>query len=106
MRLTPAQIGIRLICGETLPWNHAQNDSLPVRIGRGHDFLVKITGEDFGYDLLGWHNHLKVTRQGGYAYGRNIALPRIMKAALESSEWQEATRTLTCNDAEAAGGKS
>jgi hypothetical protein len=57
--------------------------------------LVRITGKDFGYDLKAWHNHLKKSSQGGYTYGRNIALPRIMQDALESTKWQEAVRILT-----------
>jgi hypothetical protein len=70
-------------------------DSLPERIREGHDFLIKITGMDFGYDLEAWHDHLKVSRAGGYTYGRNIVLPRIMQAALQSHEWQRAVFNLT-----------
>lgn len=57
--------------------------------------LVSITGEDFGYDLVAWHNHLKESRQGGYTYGRNIVVPRIMQAALASAEWRAAAENLT-----------
>jgi hypothetical protein len=93
MRLTPAQIAVRLICGESFP--HARDESLLERVQQGHDFLVSITDEDFGYDLQAWHNHLKESREGGYSYGSNIVLPRIMQAALQSPEWQEAVRNLT-----------
>jgi hypothetical protein len=72
-----------------------RSESLQERIREGHDFLVSITGKDYGYDLQAWHNHLKEAREGGYTYGRNIRLPRIMQAALQSSEWQEAVRSLT-----------
>jgi len=92
MRLTPAQIGVHLICGDSLP--RVREKSLVARVRDGHDFLVRITGKDFGYDLQAWHDHLKETREGGYTYGRNILTPRIMKAALESPEWQAAVRTL------------
>ena len=92
MRLTPAQIGVRLICGESLP--RVTHESLEERIKRGHDFLVCITGKGFGYDLRAWHDHLKESRQGGYTHGRNIDLPKMMKAALASSAWQEAVRSL------------
>jgi hypothetical protein len=71
-----------------------RSESLLDRIREGHDFLVSITGKDFGYDLEAWHNHLKESREGGYTYGRNIRLPRIMQAALQSPEWQEAVRSL------------
>src|SRR5262249_9447466 len=93
MRLTPAQIAVRLICGESLP--RVRGESLLQRTQQGHDFLVSITGEDFDYDLQAWHNHLKESRQGGYTCGRNIVLPRIMRAPLQSPEWQEAVRNLT-----------
>jgi hypothetical protein len=92
MRLTPSQIAVRLICGESSP--HAPDESLLKRIQRGQDFLVSITREDFGYDLQAWHNHLKESREGGYTYRRNIVLPRIMQAALQAPEWQEAVRNL------------
>jgi hypothetical protein len=92
MRLTPAQIAIRLICGVNLP--RVPGQSFVERVREGHEFLVKITGKDFGYDLQAWHDHLKKTREGGYTYGRNIVLPRIMKVALESAEWQAAVRSL------------
>lgn len=93
MRLTPAQIAVRLICGEGLP--HERSGSLTERILEGHDMLVRITGFDFGYDLQAWHDYLKESRDGGYTYGRNIALPRMMQAALASPEWREAIQALT-----------
>ena len=49
MRLTPAQLAVRLICGGNL---HPGHDApFAERIRSGRDFLVRITGEDFGYDL-------------------------------------------------------
>ena len=93
MRLTPSQIAVYLICGDRV---HPSNDqSMPELIREGHDFLVKITGKDFGYDLQAWHDYLKISREGGYTYGRNIVLPRIMKAAIQSQLWQNAVRSLT-----------
>jgi hypothetical protein len=97
MRLTPAQIAVRLICGEEVPRFRAE--SMADCIRAGHDFLVRISGVDFGYDLQAWHDHLKESKQGGYTYGRNIELPRIMKAALDSTDWQATVRSLTlCDD--------
>jgi hypothetical protein len=93
MRLTPAQIGVRLICGEDLPFV-AGEKSLSERICAGHDLLVSITAQDFGYDLQAWHDHLKESRAGGYTYGRNIVLPRIMQAALLAPQWREAVESL------------
>jgi hypothetical protein len=93
MRLTPAQVGVRLICGQATP--RLRLDSLTERIRYGHDFLVKITRQDFGYDLQAWHDYLKESREGGYTYGRNIALPAIMRDALQSPTWQAAVASLT-----------
>jgi hypothetical protein len=93
MRLTPVQIAVRLICGESL--RHMRGDSLLERVRQGHAFLVQITKKDFRYDLQAWHNHLKESREGGYTYGRNIGLPRVMQAALQSPEWQETVRSLS-----------
>jgi hypothetical protein len=94
MRLTPAQIAVMLICGgQELP-PHGPVKTISENIRDGHDFLVQITKKDFHYDLQAWHDYLKESRDGEYTYGRNISLPKIMAAALESPEWQEAVRSL------------
>ncbi len=92
MRLTPAQIGVEWICGRSLPLD--QPMSLNDRIREGRRFLVQICRRDFGYDLQQWHDYLKESRDGGYTWGRNIELPRVMKDALVSLEWQAAVRAL------------
>jgi hypothetical protein len=68
------------------------------RLRDGRDMLRRISGQDFGYELAAWHNHLKVSRQGGYTWNRNIALPRVMKAALASPEWQDAAAALQAKE--------
>jgi hypothetical protein len=73
-RLTPAQIGVLLICGQSLP-PLSEGESLETRIRHGRTTLVKISGIDLGYDLKAWHDHLKRSRQGGYTFGRNLELP-------------------------------
>lgn len=65
------------------------------RLKEGRQLLQSITDIDFGYDLAAWHNHLKESREGGYTWGRNIVLPRIMQAALANEEWQKAVAALT-----------
>lgn len=91
MQLTPAQIAVRLICGEKLPGARMSHDpDILSRVKRGHDMLVKLSGKDFKYDLVAWHTYLKQSRDGGYTWGRNILLPRVMKKALVSNEWHEA----------------
>ena len=92
MRLTPAQIGVALICGNRLPVEEAR--PLAERIRTGRQMLSEIAGVDFGYDLQRWHDHLKVSRQGGYTWNRTIALPKVMRAAIQSEEWQAAVREL------------
>jgi hypothetical protein len=94
MRLTPAQIAIRLICGDRISPFARGPSTLSQRIRDGHDQLVRMTNRDFGYDLQAWHDYLKVSRDGGYTYGGNIVLPKIMQAALASAEWQEAVRAI------------
>ena len=94
MRLTPAQLGVHLICGEDWSPRFAQM-SLRQRLKEGRQLLQSITGTDFGYDLAAWHNHLKESREGGYTWGRNIVLPRIMQAALASKRWQKTVAALT-----------
>jgi len=69
-------------------------DRLVDRIRDGRRLLMSISGVDFGYDLTAWHNHLKETREGGYTWNRTIVLPKIMKDALASEEWQQAVAEL------------
>jgi hypothetical protein len=93
MRGTPAQVAVRLVCGQGVPRAKAL-ESIRDRILAGHDMLVRLTGKDFGFDLQAWHDHLKVSREGGYTWGRNIVLPKIMTEALESPEWREVVKSL------------
>ena len=64
------------------------------RIAQGRKLLIEIANVDFGYDLARWHEHLKVTRDGGYTWNRAIALPRIMRDALASEDWRDAVERL------------
>ena len=92
MRLTPAQLGVHLICGHELPMYF--RPTLAERLREGRKWLVEITGRDFGYDLKAWHAHLKESKEGGYTWARNIVLPRIMKEALASEDWRRAALEL------------
>ena len=94
MRMTPAQCAVRLICGESLPPFAVSPESFKDRLLRGRELLVQLTGKDFGFDLQAWHDHLKVSRDGGYTWGRNIVFPKIMKAAIQSPEWRAAVECL------------
>ncbi len=95
MRLRPVQIAVLFICGESIPPFAMPPSALSDRLRKGHEGLVRLTGKDFGYDLQAWHDYLKESKDGGYTYGRNIALPRIMQKALESPEWRAAVQALT-----------
>jgi hypothetical protein len=109
MRLTPAQIGVRLICGNRLPpFGEARivgEGDMKGRIKIGHDWLVQVSGKDFGYDLAAWHQYLKESRDGGYTWSRTIVLPRIMELALESDEWREAVRQIQAKSAKSSASK-
>jgi hypothetical protein len=109
MRLTPAQIGVRLICGNRLPpFGEARivgDGDMKERIKIGHDWLVRVSGKDFGYDLAAWHRYLKESRDGGYTWARTIVLPRIMESALASGEWREAVRQIQAKHAKGSAAK-
>lgn len=66
MRMTPAQMALALICGETLPPMVPTPEDMCDRLREGRAGLVKVTGKDFGYDLQAWHDYLKESRDGGY----------------------------------------
>jgi hypothetical protein len=91
MRLTPAQLAVHLLCGRWLP---GSPESIDERIALGRKLLVGIANMDFAYDLQRWHDHLKVTRAGGYTWNRTVALPRIMRDALASEDWRDAVERL------------
>lgn len=95
MRLTPAQIAVKLICGVDPRRDPRKLHSLKERILAGRDMLKRIAQVDYAYDLQAWHDHLKESRQGGYTYGRNIVLPRLMQHALDSENWCEAVKELS-----------
>lgn len=94
MRLTPAQIAVRLICGQAPGPLQERYSTLADQLVAGRKALVELTGLDFGYDLSAWHEHLRASREGGYTWGRNIALPRVMKEAMSHDPWQAAVAVL------------
>lgn len=108
MRLTPAQIAIHRICGQRLPLDDEL--SLIQRIRSGHDFLVRITGRDFGYDLQAWHDYLSNNRDGGYTWNSSIKTPKIMAAALANPNWITAVDAIqekpTNNPMDRSGGSA
>jgi hypothetical protein len=91
MRLTPAQLAVHLLCGSPLPGFPGSMDE---RIAMGRKRLTELAKVDFGYDLERWHDHLKVSRDGGYTWNRTVALPKIMREALASEDWLAAVERL------------
>jgi hypothetical protein len=62
---------------------------------RGREALVSITGQDFGFDLAGWHEHLRETDAGGYRWSnKHLGMPREIAATLANAEWQEARKQI------------
>jgi hypothetical protein len=92
MRMTPAQMAVHLICGHNLPMGSQHSLEETMKVGRA--MLARIVGIDYGYDLQRWHDHLKVSREGGYTWNRTIALPKVMQEALASQEWRHAASEL------------
>ena len=67
--------------------------SLAEGIARGRQQLARMTGRDFGYDLMAWHNHLVESNVGGYrSAGRHGGYPDAIQRALGNREWQAAVR--------------
>jgi len=88
-----------------MPLPHSREElSITDRLQRGREMLRQLTGQDFGYDLQAWHDHLKVNRSGGYFYGRNVTLPRIMHDALLNPAWQASVQDLMTQERPADSG--
>jgi hypothetical protein len=93
MRLTPSQIGMLQLLGEQLP--REPEPTLPGRIQFGHDFLMQITGEDFGFDPQRWHEYLRETDAGGYRWSnKHLGMAKRIALALSNPEWCAAVKKL------------
>lgn len=55
MQLLPAELGMSLLMGQSVAMHPYSPDESLVR---GRQVLVHLTGTDFGYDLLKWHEYL------------------------------------------------
>ena len=100
MRLSPAQLAVHQICGYELPF--CGDLSVRQRLISGRASLCSITGENFGFDLQKWHDHLKESRKGGYTWNRSIDLPKIMKRAMEDEQWVRTVKAIETNERRAA----
>ena len=88
MRLTPSQIGMMLLLGERVPRREL---TVKERIQEGHEFLVSITGQDFGFDPQRWHDYLRETKAGGYRWG---GIAKRIARATSDPEWCRAVEEL------------
>lgn len=100
MRLTPAQVGMSLLLGRSLPTMRIH--SRTERIALGRQWLVRITREDFGYDARAWHDHLLETDAGGYKWSnQHRGFPTAIETAMADEVWQacvaEAESTDLCH---------
>ena len=58
-------------------------------IARGRQWLVRITQQDFGYDLRAWHDHLTETNAGGYKWSnKHRGYPKQIESILADADWQ------------------
>ncbi len=94
MRLTPAQVGMTLLLGGLA--TPLSSGNLKADIQSGRDWLVEITGQDFGYDALRWHEYLWETDAGGYRWSRRSSdkWARHVRAGMSRSGWAEAVQEL------------
>ncbi len=87
---------MHLLLGEWLP--RPQHPTLADRIRSGHEWLVRITGEDFGYDPERWHEYLRETDDGGYRWSnKHLKMPRRIAEALSNPAWRQAVAELQAN---------
>ena len=73
MKLTPAQVAMAQLHGRQLPMGPRKE--VRDRVLARREFLVQITGRDFGYDAFQWHEYLWDTDAGGYDMGPVDAAP-------------------------------
>jgi hypothetical protein len=93
MRMTPAQIGMQLLLGHSIRFRPMPE--LADRVRTGHEWLVWITGVDFGYDLVRWHEHLRTTGDGGYRRRSSQEVPRSITKAINDPAWQQVVASLS-----------
>jgi hypothetical protein len=94
MRLTPAQVGMRLLLGQFVA--RLSTGDLKADIRHGREWLVNIAGQDFGYDALRWHDYLWDSDAGGYRWERRSRDKWAREAllAMGNPAWQQAVQEL------------
>jgi hypothetical protein len=93
MRLSPAQVAMSMLLGEWLPMH--KFNSLEDEIQQGREFLKKITGKDFGYDVMAWHQYLLQTGEGGYKWSnKHMTYEKAVKTWTHHHAWHHAVEKL------------
>lgn len=93
MRATPSQVAMILILGRHIPM--MRFESLEKKLRKGREWLVSITGQDFGYDVARWHIHLIKTNAGGYKWSnKHNGFAAMVKLAMANPQWQMAVEAL------------
>jgi hypothetical protein len=82
------------LLGRQLPMG--PREGIRDRIRSGREFLVSITGRDFGYDALRWHEYLWDTDAGGYRWSRRSRekWARLAVTAMDDTGWRQAVQEL------------
>ncbi|WDE96343.1 hypothetical protein PQO03_11545 [Lentisphaera profundi] len=96
MRLTPIQIALHFLCGSTPGMFEIKVKSMSLAqiITEGREELIKITGQDFEYNLIAWHEYLLNHKEVGYPYDSSDGIPKLITSTLESDNWKNAVATL------------
>ena len=93
MTLTPSQIGMRMMLGYNLP-NLKYRDTRELVLS-GRQELSRITGQDFRYDVVKWHEYLVSTNDGGYTFDDgHERLHEMILESLDSEEWSSVVTEL------------
>lgn len=81
------------LLGEWLPMVPEQ--TLKERIRDDHAFLVRITGQDFGYDPERWHAYLRESNAGGYRWSKkHLGMPKWIARATSDPAWRQTVKEL------------
>jgi hypothetical protein len=86
-RVTPLQMGMLGLAGHDLDNQEPSEEERRIAIARGRSFLVRMTGQDFGYDLNRWHEYLLESHSAQYRhpYAWRAVRPAVERA-IEDSE--------------------
>ena len=69
-----------------MPFVEPVENNLRQRIVDAHASLVKHTGQDFGYDLNAWHEHL--CKGDGYKWSNiHLSIASTIRETLENADW-------------------